>query len=75
MKIQKIINQHRRDFSAVYECEACGETLKGIGYDDTNFHQNVIPAMGCKACGKSSNDLGEQAARPLAPRHSDSEVM
>ena len=26
MKIQKIIDQHRRDFNAVYECEYCGHT-------------------------------------------------
>ena len=51
MKIQKIISQSRRDFRAVYECETCGNTKEGSGYDDANFHQNVIPAMKCGKCG------------------------
>ena len=44
--------QEERDFTAIYECEHCGATEKGCGYDDDNFHRNVIPAMKCKACGK-----------------------
>lgn len=52
MKIQTIEKQVRRDFWVVYECEHCGQTHKGTGYDDDNFHVNVIPAMKCPACGK-----------------------
>ena len=52
MKIQKIKSQHRRDFYAIYECEHCGHTHEGHGYDDANFHNNVIPTMECKQCGK-----------------------
>lgn len=56
MRIKTITSQHRRDFRAVYECEHCGaEETKG-GYDDANFHQNVIPAMPCKSCGKVAPD-------------------
>ena len=59
MKIKKMINQHRRDFWADFECENCGNVEKNIsGYDDRNFHDNVIPSMKCKNCGKSRNDLG-----------------
>lgn len=58
MKINKILYQHRRDFTAIYECESCGATFKSDGYDDRNFHDNVIPKMPCRSCGKSSNDLG-----------------
>jgi len=54
MKIKSIVNQSRRDFSAIYVCEHCGAEEKGYGYDDDNFHQNVIPAMKCKACEKTS---------------------
>lgn len=57
MKIKSIDSQHRRDFQATYGCEHCGHVTKGIGYDDTNFHNNVIPNMKCKACGKTANDL------------------
>ena len=54
MKIQKILEQHRRDFKAIFECEHCGNTKTLPGYDDANFHQNVIPKMECKKCGKKS---------------------
>jgi hypothetical protein len=56
MKIQTITSQHRRDFQAVYECdhEECGATCKGSGYDDANFHENVIPQMECGTCGKKA---------------------
>lgn len=59
MKIKRMINQHRRDFWADYECEGCGHIeLDKSGYDDRNFHDRVIPNMKCKKCGKSRNDLG-----------------
>jgi len=54
MKIQKIISQHRRDFMAIYECEHCGFTKEHYGYDDDNFHQNVIPKMECGKCKKKA---------------------
>lgn len=56
MKIKEITSQHRRDFQAVYVCQHCeAEETKG-GYDDANFHQNVIPSMTCKECGKTAGD-------------------
>jgi len=55
MKIKKIVSQHRRDFYAIYECEHCGYvTEEKSGYDDTNFHHNVIPMMICPKCGKTA---------------------
>jgi transcription elongation factor Elf1 len=65
MKIKEITNQNRRDFHAVYVCEHCGHEEKGSGYDDANFHQNIIPAMKCKACGKSA----AENYRPLATKY------
>lgn len=56
MRIKQILNQHRRDFNAIYECEHCGHEHEGSGYDDANFHNNVIPAMECEKCGKTSGD-------------------
>lgn len=56
MKIKTIESQNRRDFIAIYECEHCGHTEKGYGYDDANFHQNVIPNMKCSSCGEKSPD-------------------
>ena len=54
MKIQKVISQNRRDFTAIYECEHCGYKKMGRGYDDGNFHNNVIPDMKCPECGKKA---------------------
>ena len=45
MKIQKITSQNRRDFTAIYECESCGHTEKGSGFDDSYFHKEVIPKI------------------------------
>lgn len=56
MHIKEMISQHRRDFNAIYACEHCEHEQKGRGYDDANFHVNVIPAMKCPECGKTAGD-------------------
>lgn len=71
MKIKKITNQSRRDFTAVYVCEHCGHEETGSGYDDTNFHQNVIPKMKCKQCRKTA-DINYRA---LSTKYSDSQTV
>ncbi len=71
MKIKKITSQNRRDFCAVYECDHCGHETKGGGYDDANFHNNVIPKMECGECGKTEGD----DYRPLATKYSAGVVM
>jgi len=55
MKIKKITLQNRRDFYADYECEHCGFVEHKRGYDDANFHENVIPKMKCEKCRKTSS--------------------
>jgi transcription elongation factor Elf1 len=65
MKIKEITSQYRRDFYAIYECEHCGATHKSYGYDDANFHNNVIPNMVCEKCGKKAPDN----YRPLATKY------
>lgn len=58
MKIEKILSEHRNDFSAVMECEHCGHQGKFTdGYHDAFYHTRVIPAMRCAACSK--NRAGE----------------
>ena len=64
MKIQKITSMNRRDFHAIYECEFCGFTENGSGYDDSNFHENVIPNMKCPVCGKKSEIVYTTATNP-----------
>ena len=68
MKIKKITWQNRRDFSAIYECEHCGSTREGSGYDDSYFHKSVIPNMTCDKCGKKA----DETYRPLATKYPDS---
>lgn len=69
MRIKKITSQHRRDFSAIMVCEGCGhEQLNSGGYDDRNYHDNVIPNMKCGKCKMSANDLDAEV-RPLATKY------
>jgi transcription elongation factor Elf1 len=65
MQIKKITSQNRRDFQAIYECEHCGHEESGYGYDDSNFHKNIIPNMECKQCGKKA----ESNYRPLTTKY------
>lgn len=64
MRIKSIVSQDRRDFTAIYVCEACGVTKRGYGYDDANFHDNVIPNMPCDSCGASSGTVTSAAIVP-----------
>ena len=72
MKIKQIINQHRRDFTAILECEHCEATeeLKN-GYDDDNYHQNVIPKFICKECGKQA----PENYRALSTKYAAHEII
>lgn len=65
MKIKTITSQHRRDFRATYECEHCGHEHEGGGYDDANYHENIIPAMLCPKCEKKS----PEDYRPMATKY------
>lgn len=59
MKIKQILDQTRRDFSAIMKCEFCQNEAKlTSGYDDRNYHDNVIPSMVCNDCGKSTKSEG-----------------
>ena len=64
MRIKKIIWQNRRDFEAEFICPFCGYEEKIEGYDDANYHKNVIPELPCKECGKREID-GNKEYRPL----------
>ena len=67
MRIKTMLDQHRRDFTAIYECEHCGDECKKGGYDDANYHENVIPFMKCKVCGK----MADETYRPLTTKYPD----
>jgi len=67
MKIERIVSQSRRDFKAIYVCEHCGFKYEGNGYDDSYFHNTVIPEMKCKQCNKSASEN----YRPLTTKYPD----
>jgi transcription elongation factor Elf1 len=71
MKIKTIINQHRRDFTAIYECEHCGHEEKGGGYDDAYFHNEVVPSKKCTECGKTA----DQSYRPLQTKYQEGQLV
>lgn len=55
MKIKRILNQHKQDFNAIFECEHCGDEIERMGQDERNFHENIIPEMSCRKCGKKAD--------------------
>ncbi len=64
MRIKKITSQNRRDFTAIMKCEFCEhEENNTSGYDDRFYHDNVIPDMKCKECGKSTNSENGEISR------------
>ena len=71
MKIKTIKSQHRRDFQAIYECEHCGHTKEGSGYDDDYFHRDVIPKMKCDKCEKTSSEN----YKPLITKYGEHEIV
>ena len=71
MHIRKIISQNRRDFWALYECEHCGHEKEANGYDDANYHRNVIPDKACPKCGKKAGP----EYRPLATKYPERVIV
>jgi len=67
MKIKEMLSQHRRDFTAIYVCEHCNKEVESSGYDDSNFHNKVIPKMKCSGCGK----VAKEDYRPLITKYPD----
>lgn len=65
MRIKEILNQHRRDFTVIYECEHCGHTFQGEG------NENVIPRKECPKCGKTARIVFS----PLKTKYSDDFVV
>lgn len=75
MKITKMISQHRRDFTAEYTCEGCGnKDICNSGYDDNYYHENVIPNKKCTKCGESTITLGKPI-EPQATKYPDGFVI
>jgi transcription elongation factor Elf1 len=71
MKVKEILKQHRRDFKAIFECEHCGYEMEQKGYDDENFHTNVIPNIACPKCGEKA----PSNYRPLMPKYNETIII
>ena len=54
MKIKEMLSHSRRDFRAIFVCEACSHEMTERGYDDYHFHYNVVPNWYCEKCGEKS---------------------
>lgn len=68
MKIKEITWQHRFDFSAIMECEHCLKTQENkCGYNDSFYHDRVIPAMKCQHCGKNRAGELEHTDKNVTP--------
>lgn len=65
MRIKTILSQHRRDFTAIYECESCRHTVEGKGYDDKFYHTEVVPSKLCPKCGAAA----PKNYRPLTTKY------
>lgn len=61
MKIKTATIIRGNDYTATMKCEHCGHEQKDEhGYDDHNYHQNVIPKMKCDNCFLSRNDINSK---------------
>lgn len=58
--------QSRRDFRGIFACNHCDHEHEEWGYDDANYHHNVIPNMTCPDCGKKG---GGKVTDPTIPAH------
>lgn len=60
MYIKEIISQHRRDMHVIMACQHCGyEKETTDAYDDTFYHEQVVPNMTCNACGETAGTAYE----------------
>ncbi|NME89583.1 hypothetical protein [Corynebacterium stationis] len=66
MYLKAKFTQSRRDFHGLFVCNYCGCEVQRMGYDDNNFHHNVIPEMECPDCGKAG---GGPITNPTIPEH------
>lgn len=71
MRIKNIVSQNRRDFHAIFECEHCGHEEKMSGYDDSFFHNEVIPKKECPKCKK----VAGKDYRALATKYPDNCIV
>ncbi|VTS50558.1 Uncharacterised protein [Streptococcus anginosus] len=66
MRIKKIYQSNTEEISQQNMSVNIVAFMKiDSGYDDANYHNNVVPNMECEKCGKKA----EPNYRPLAPKY------
>lgn len=73
MKISSLKNGNGRDLYGTLTCEHCEaeEPLIG-GYNDSHWHDRVLPAFHCGTCGK--NRAGEQLTAEVTARNQSMDI-
>lgn len=70
MKIYQVLDSHRNDFAAIYQCEHCERVaFYQYGYSDSKFHNEVIPAMKCPWCGKNRDGNLDEKRNGIIASH------
>lgn len=68
MRIISLKGSMGRDLYGTLQCEHCDATDKlSGGYDDSHWHNRVLPAFHCRACGK--NRAGELRSEEVTTRN------
>ena len=72
MKIKEITSRNRRDFTAILKCEHCwNEDILRSWYDDSYYHNNVIPNIKCKTC----NQKAWEDYKPKQTKYSEWDII
>jgi len=71
MYIKEILSRNRRDLTVVFMCEHCGYEITGHAYDDSYYHEHVVPQKECPRCGR----VAASDYKPLEPQHPDWMVL
>lgn len=65
MFIKQITSCYGRDIYGIFRCEACNKEQKmGAGYDDDNYHNNVVPKIKCNSCNESRESFLAKTIKP-----------
>ena len=57
MIIKEMLIQDDKEFKAIFTCEFCDNHVIKRGYNNKDFHDNIIPNVKCEKCGKTRNKL------------------
>lgn len=71
MYIETILDRIRRDIKIIIKCEHCDYSFETWGYDDTHYHNVVVPNMECPQCKAKASGI----YKPRTPRYPDEVII